>query len=216
MILKLTNGEYIHAESYGSNSWGTDSQDSIKKRNGKWYIESGFCVDSREDRWETITTPLDVEEELVELPDGVSVVNEDDLETFYRMVGGEIANSLLNTLEIRDKEIIEMLNNAGIGMPKELQDIEQGWRKVADILYKNHSKCTPVTIVDWSDTLKKMYEIGERPKGKWILHTDDLFPAEGKMECSVCHAEQTVLMADDNYCPACGAEMEGAERNDKS
>ena len=47
----------------------------------------------------------------------------------------------------------------------------------------------------------------ERPKGKWIMHIDDLFPAESTQECSKCHAHQTIKI-DDNFCPNCGAEME--------
>lgn len=109
MILKLTNGEYIHVESYGSNSWGTDSQDSVEKKDGKWYIESSYCVDSREDVWETMTTPLDVEEELAELPNGETVINEDDLETFYYMVFDIRAISCTDVSKMSNKEMIDAL-----------------------------------------------------------------------------------------------------------
>ena len=48
-----------------------------------------------------------------------------------------------------------------------------------------------------------------QPKmGKWIYHIDDLFPAESTMECNQCHAEQP-LICDDEFCPHCGAKMEG-------
>ena len=42
--------------------------------------------------------------------------------------------------------------------------------------------------------------------GKWIMHLNDLFPAESTMECDQCHEEQP-LACDDNYCPNCGATM---------
>lgn len=47
-------------------------------------------------------------------------------------------------------------------------------------------------------------------KGKWIMHIDDLFPAESTMECSECHHEQSLII-DDNFCPYCGAMTEGGE-----
>ena len=48
----------------------------------------------------------------------------------------------------------------------------------------------------------------EPKRGKWIYHIDDLFPAESTMECNQCHAEQP-LICDDEFCPKCGAKMEG-------
>ena len=49
-----------------------------------------------------------------------------------------------------------------------------------------------------------------QPRGKWIYHIDDLFPAESTMECNQCHAEQP-LICDDEFCPHCGAKMEVTE-----
>ena len=42
--------------------------------------------------------------------------------------------------------------------------------------------------------------------GRWIMHIDDLFPAESTMECNKCHEHQPITI-DDNYCPSCGAKM---------
>ena len=54
------------------------------------------------------------------------------------------------------------------------------------------------------EELKKAVE----PKqGEWIIHADDLYPAESTQECSVCHAEQYINGNDDNFCPKCGASM---------
>ena len=50
----------------------------------------------------------------------------------------------------------------------------------------------------------------KRIRGKWIYHIDDLFPGESTMECNQCHAEQP-LICDDEFCPKCGAKMEGTE-----
>lgn len=48
----------------------------------------------------------------------------------------------------------------------------------------------------------------DRKHGKWIYHIDDIFPAESTMECDQCHAAQP-LTCDDEFCPHCGARMEG-------
>ena len=50
-------------------------------------------------------------------------------------------------------------------------------------------------------------DVEEVRHGRWIMHIDDLFPAESTMECDQCHEEQP-LECDDKYCPNCGAKME--------
>lgn len=50
--------------------------------------------------------------------------------------------------------------------------------------------------------------------GRWISHDYDFAPAESTQECSVCHKEQPIYMVDDNYCPNCGAKMDGERRED--
>lgn len=45
--------------------------------------------------------------------------------------------------------------------------------------------------------------------GHWIYHPDDLFPCESKQECSICHAKELFTLNNENYCPNCGAKMDG-------
>lgn len=46
-------------------------------------------------------------------------------------------------------------------------------------------------------------------EGHWINHISDLFPADSRIECDQCHAEQPIWI-DDNFCPNCGADMRPA------
>lgn len=50
--------------------------------------------------------------------------------------------------------------------------------------------------------------------GHWINHFDDLFPEDSSVECSVCH-EYEGIMANDNYCPNCGAKMDEVDERGK-
>lgn len=54
-------------------------------------------------------------------------------------------------------------------------------------------------------------DVQEVRHGRWIMHIDDLFPAESTMECDQCHEEQP-LECDDKYCPNCGAKMVEGEK----
>ena len=47
-------------------------------------------------------------------------------------------------------------------------------------------------------------------RGYWIIHFYECFPAESTIECSQCHEEQP-FGTDRNYCPSCGAKMEGTD-----
>lgn len=47
--------------------------------------------------------------------------------------------------------------------------------------------------------------------GRWIYHVDYLFPTESTRECSVCHKEEFMTLRHENYCPNCGAKMDGEE-----
>ena len=48
--------------------------------------------------------------------------------------------------------------------------------------------------------------------GEWIMHIDDLFPEESTQECSNCHEHETIKICNDNFCPNCGAKMDGERR----
>lgn len=69
----------------------------------------------------------------------------------------------------------------------------------------------------WDNEDKKIFDtiIDLQPDavrhGHWINHFDDLFPEDSSVECSVCH-EYEGIMANDNYCPNCGAKMDEEEK----
>lgn len=50
----------------------------------------------------------------------------------------------------------------------------------------------------------------EPPVGEWIKFVDDLFPMESTQKCSRCFVSQPLLIHA-NYCPNCGAKMEGQQ-----
>lgn len=82
------------------------------------------------------------------------------------------------------KTIIELRDNDGTGTQQEICKF----------------------LANLMDILEKQMQ--EPKTGKWIMHLDDLFPSESSQECSICHALQPISIADDNYCPHCGARME--------
>ena len=51
--------------------------------------------------------------------------------------------------------------------------------------------------------------VEEVKHGYWINHYSDLYPADCTQECSICHAEEGGNLWNDNYCPNCGARMDG-------
>lgn len=44
--------------------------------------------------------------------------------------------------------------------------------------------------------------------GHWIIHVDELSPADSTQECSACHGEEWLGIKHENYCPNCGAKMD--------
>lgn len=43
-------------------------------------------------------------------------------------------------------------------------------------------------------------------RGRWILHMNEMFPADSTIECDQCHEEQSAFISD-SFCPNCGADM---------
>ena len=75
---------------------------------------------------------------------------------------------------------------------------------LVDTKYANEAKS--VRLMD-REGFTRVFE--ERKTGHWIMHIDDLLPADSTEECSECHEWQFIYLGnDDNYCPNCGAEME--------
>ena len=51
-------------------------------------------------------------------------------------------------------------------------------------------------------------DVAQVRHGHWIYHPDDLFPNDSTQECSYCHAEESLTLYNENYCPNCGARMD--------
>lgn len=53
----------------------------------------------------------------------------------------------------------------------------------------------------------------EPKKGRWMHHEDKAYAGDGYEECSCCkwRCADWVFIEDSNYCPNCGAKMEGGE-----
>lgn len=59
------------------------------------------------------------------------------------------------------------------------------------------------------ETIAKYFDAVPVVHGKWIYHVNDLFPAESTQECSLCHSHEYATIQNDNFCPNCGARMDG-------
>ena len=72
---------------------------------------------------------------------------------------------------------------------------------LVDTKYANEAKS--VRLMDREGFTR---EFEERKTGHWIMHIDDLVPADSTQECSECHEWQFIYLGnDDNYCPNCGS-----------
>lgn len=69
---------------------------------------------------------------------------------------------------------------------------------------------SPIELFDVADYTKKVND--ERKKGRWISSYPNIEPNPmfGFSICSICGFRQS-LWNKLNYCPNCGAEMEGEE-----
>lgn len=82
--------------------------------------------------------------------------------------------------------------------------------KLVQVAEQNKKYYTKEFIHGFNTGAKTQLEADKREAerlGRWIMHINDLFPAESTMECNQCHEEQP-LECDDKYCPNCGAKME--------
>ena len=92
------------------------------------------------------------------------------------------------------------------------------WKRLASYSWNE------AIATSWSHAYEEIIsEIEEAPTveaepvrhGEWILKPDELFPTESIQECSVCHAEESLSMWHDKYCPNCGAKMDGKKAEEK-
>ena len=95
---------------------------------------------------------------------------------------------------------------------RKLIELDAALNGVANLLdyeiFKGHSGAVSrAGVVHILTTLQPVDAVPVR-HGRWIYHIDDLFPAESTQECDQCHEEQP-LTCNDNYCPNCGAKMDG-------
>lgn len=87
MILELANGDYIDEEAYGISTWGSFNQRRIEKDDdGRWIETNSVCVDREDDLWFQDITVLDVKGELESLPEGKTLQNQDEVESFNRFI----------------------------------------------------------------------------------------------------------------------------------
>lgn len=64
-------------------------------------------------------------------------------------------------------------------------------------------------LMNENRSINTSYDVETVRHGRWIYHPDGLFPAESTQECSCCHEEEYFTLYNENYCPNCGARMDG-------
>lgn len=128
---------------------------------------------------------------------GGDMIENDKGDRFYRVVEED-----LEAFDMAIKALEQELREDTISR-QEVQDLLATW--LSDYL---------------TDETREVLEtidgkVGDMPSvtpkqrtGHWINHINELFPVESEIECSECGHKQT-LMIDDNFCPQCGAKMEG-------
>lgn len=75
---------------------------------------------------------------------------------------------------------------------------------------KEYFKTRTVAVISAKQVIESAPTIDAEPvrHGHWIIHVDELFPADSTQECSVCHGEEWLGIKHENYCPNCGAKMD--------
>lgn len=74
--------------------------------------------------------------------------------------------------------------------------------------YGDTGEDIPFHVLDDSIFEMKSADVTQVRHGHWIYHPDDLFPNDSTQECSYCHAEESLTLYNENYCPNCGARMD--------
>lgn len=96
---------------------------------------------------------------------------------------------------IEREELVEWLKRIPL---KDLSDGLGLCRVIMEEDFKRAIRTIPAgTIIDVAPVVH----------GRWIMHDDEFGLT---CECSVCHIE---TMGDGNYCPNCGAKMDGGTQN---
>ena len=72
----------------------------------------------------------------------------------------------------------------------------------------------PIHFIDFVIDEMPTADVEPVRHGRWIEHPDDIFPLESTIECSVCGEQENVDIHNDNFCPNCGARMDGGEENE--
>ena len=96
-----------------------------------------------------------------------------------------------------NKYISKAYDRINLTVPKGQKDIIKAHAEAKDKSLNGFIQKAIQTAMDESD----------REQAYWIYHTDELFPAESKQECSNCHEKELYSLSNENYCPNCGAEM---------